>query len=396
MIKQTAKTTLTRRSALTSSTAALALSPFIGTGLAKTPRKPVADSNRGASDNENLAALAAQKGLAFGASFAVHELDQPHGKRYAEIYQRDVQLITSEQCLKIPILRPDAHVLEFAPADRFFAFASENGLGVHGHTLIWDDYLPNWIKTLSGVEIDHLLNAHILTVLERYAGKAETWDVVNEPIAPWDKNPGNLRQGPFYAHLGEDYISNAFRLAREIDPKAKLLLNEAQTESEDDNGATFRKSLLALIKRQLDKGVPIDGIGLQCHLQSERQYDFPRFAAFVQEIIDLGLEVQITELDVNDSAFSGPINKRDAQVANLYAQFLKEILSLPEVSSLVLWQLSDATSWMADPGLKNGLRKDKTPSRPLPYDLNFKKKPAWHAIAGALRAMPDRRTAKKT
>ena len=393
MAKTRTNSTLSRRTALASGAAAVALTPLAGTGFTKSTGKRAENTVEGRG--ENLAALAAQKGLAFGASFAVHELDRPYGDRYANLYRRDVQLITSELCLKIPILRPDAHVLDFAPADRFFSFASENGLGVHGHTLIWDDYLPPWIKQLSKLEIDHLLNAHILTVLERYAGKAETWDVVNEPIAPWDKNPGNLRQGPFYAHLGEDYIGRSFRLAREIDPKATLLLNEAQTESADDNGATFRKSLLALIKRQLDKGVPIDGIGLQCHLQSERPYDFPRFAAFVQEIIDLGLDVQITELDINDSAYTGAIDKRDAQVADLYAQFLKEVLSLPEVSSLLLWQMSDATSWMADPGLENGLRKDKQASRPLPYDRDFQKKPAWHAIADALKAMPARRPVKK-
>jgi len=390
MAKQGAKSTLTRRAALASGTAALALSSYRGARDALADR--VVASDRA---GESLAGLAAQKGLAFGASFAVHELDRPYGNRYAELYKRETQLITSELCLKIPILRPDAHVLEFAPADRFFAFASDNSLGVHGHTLIWDDYLPDWIKQLSGVEVEHLLNAHILTVLERYQGKAETWDVVNEPIAPWDKNPGNLRQGPFYAHLGEDYIAKAFQLARELEPNAKLLLNEAQTESADDNGATFRKSLLALIKRQLDKGVPIDGIGLQCHLQSERPYDFPRFAAFIQELVELGLDVQITELDVNDSAFVGQVKKRDAKVADLYARFLKEVLAIPEVSSVVLWQMSDATSWMADPDLKNGLRKDKQPSRPLPYDRNFRKKPAWYAIADALRTCPQRRTAHK-
>lgn len=379
------KSTLTRRTALATGSAVIALAPF--QSRAQTNPQPIDQSH----DTESLAGLAAAKGLAFGASFAVHELDRAYGARYAEIYKHDVQLITSELCLKIASLRPDAHVLDFEPADRFFAFAENNGLGVHGHTLIWDDYLPNWIKQLSGPEIDHLLNAHILTVLERYVGKAETWDVVNEPIAPWHNNPGNLRQGPFYAHFGEDYIAKAFTLARELEPKATLLLNEAQTESADDNGATFRNSLLALIKRQLDKGVPIDGIGLQCHLQSDRPYDFPQFAAFIQEIVDLGLEVQITELDVNDSAFSRSIEKRDAQVADLYAQFLREVLAIPEVSSLVFWQLSDATSWMADPNPKNSLRKDQSPSRPLPYDRDFKKKPAWDAVADALKNMPARR-----
>lgn len=380
---------LTRRTLLTTTAATAALSPAIVTSLADgATTKPVAQNS--------LGALAEQKGLDFGASFAVHELDRPYGKRYADIYKADARILTSELCLKIPVLRPDAHILNFKPADRFFQFAEANNFKAHGHTLIWDDYLPDWIKQLGPGEVEHLLKAHILTVLERYSGKAETWHVVNEPIAPWDKNPGNLRQGAFYANLGEDYIGQAFRLAREIEPKAKLLLNEAQTESNDDNGATFRKSLLALIKRQLDKGVPIDGIGLQCHLKSERPYDFPRFAAFIQQLIDLGLDVQITELDIDDTAFPGSTKKRDKHVANMYRAFLKDVLSIPEVSTLVTWQLSDATSWMADPSLKDDMRKDKLPSRPLPYDKDFKKKPAWQAIAETLQNIPQRVPIKRS
>ncbi|MCH9764742.1 MAG: endo-1,4-beta-xylanase [Alphaproteobacteria bacterium] len=374
-------TTVTRRAILAAGAATAAATAF-GKGLFAVGQKRFAQNT--------LAGLAAKKGLAFGASFAVHELDRDHGDRYAQLYRRDVQLITSELALKIPILRPAAHILNFKPADRLFAFAKDNALGVHGHTLIWDDYLPDWIKQLGPGEVEHLLNAHVLTVLERYKGRAETWDVVNEPIAPWDKNPGNLRQGPFYASMGEAYIAKSFRLAREIEPNATLLLNEAQTESADENGAVFRKSLFELVRRVLDQGVPIDGIGLQCHLQSERPYDFPRFADFVNQIAELGLEVQITELDVNDSAFPAAIATRDRRVATLYHNFLTEVLAIPAVSSLILWQLSDATSWMADPSLSNALRPDKKPSRPLPYDRGFDKKPAWHAIAKALRAMPAR------
>lgn len=338
-----------------------------------------------------LASVAQTKGLDFGASFAVHELDQSYGRTYASLYTQDVHTISSELCLKIPVLRPDAHVLDFEPADRFFSFAEKNKLHVHGHTLIWDDYLPDWIKKLGRDEVKHVLQAHIMTVLERYRGKAKSWDVVNEPIAPWDHNPGNLRQGPFYNAFGEDYIVEAFKLARRFEPDAHLILNEAQTESDDENGETFRKSLLALIKRQLDQGAPIDGIGLQCHLQSARRYDFPRFADFIYELLALGLEVRITELDINDSAFAADIKKRDQQVAALYKSFLKEILAITEIKSLTLWQLSDRTSWMADPFIAPPLRRDRKPSRPLIYDKDFKRKPAWYVFEQAFRDMPPRK-----
>lgn len=383
---------LTRRAAITGTGSALSVAAF--SRLSASAQGAQKKTDRNQVDSKSLAGLAAAKGLAFGASFAVHELDRPHGERYAEIYRHDCQVIASELCLKLAVLRPAPHVIDFDPADRFFAFAAENGLGVHGHTLIWDDYVPDWTKTLSRDEVDHLLNAHILTVLERYQGKAETWDVVNEPIAPWDKNPGNLRQGPFYGRLGEDYIAKAFRLARQIEPNAKLRLNEAQTESADENGAVFRKSLLALLKRQLDQGVPIDAVGLQCHLQTKRPYDFEQFADYVAELLELGLDVEITELDVNDNAYTGSLAQRDQQVAALYSKFLTTVLANPAISSLVLWQMSDATSWMADPNIRDSLRADGRAARPLPYDKNFQRKKAWTAIADALEKIPARAARK--
>lgn len=383
---------ITRRQTLTATGAAATAVLVAPAGLSTAQQ---VSSNTSDMAHKSLGALAVKKGLVFGASFAVHELDRDYGSRYAEIYAADTKLITSELCLKLGILRPNAHILNFEPADRFFAFAKTHNLAVHGHTLIWDDYVPDWIKALSKDEVEHLLDAHIMTVLERYQGRAQTWDVVNEPIAPWDKNPGNLRQGPFYGNLGEEYISRAFKRARDFAPQATLLLNEAQTESSDENGKVFRDSLMALLKRQIDLGAPIDGVGLQCHLKSNRPYDFAHFAAFIQSLVDLGLDVKITELDIDDRAFASDIKTRDAQVASMYRQFLTHVLAVPEVSSLAVWQLSDRTSWMADPNIKGELRTDGRPSRPLPYDLAFEKKPAWHAIAEAFDSMPQRRQVQR-
>lgn len=336
-----------------------------------------------------LAEIASRKGLLFGASFAVHELDRPHGDQYAEIYRHDAAVLTSELGLKLAILRPAAHRLDFDSADRLVAFARANSKQVRGHTLIWDDGLPAWVHDLGPGETEHLLFAHIVSVMERFRGAIPVWDVVNEPIAPWDKNPGNLRQGPFYSALGEDYIGRSFRLARKTDPEAQLFLNEAQTESDDENGAVFRESFLALVRRLLDQGVPIDGVGLQSHLQSERPYDFAKFAGFLQELADLGLKVHITELDVNDKAFAEDVRDRDRLVAQMYREFLSAVLQVKKVEAVILWQLSDATSWMADPNFTD-LAWGKRKPRPLPYDGNFQKKPAWSAIAAALEDMPSR------
>lgn len=336
-----------------------------------------------AADGQRLRDLAAAKGLLFGASFAVHELDRPHGARYADIYERDAHILTSELEFKLSALRPTPDKLDFSHADRLVAFALQRQMLVRGHTLIWNDDLPEWIKRLGNSQIEHLLESHILSVLERFRDKVSTWDVVNEPIAPWDQKPGNLRDGPFYAALGEGYIAKSFRLAREFAPKAKLVLNEASTETNDEPGETFRNSLYDLAVSLKDQGVPVDAIGLQSHLKVAAAYDYPKIIAFLHKLAALGYEIHITELDVNDTGVSGPISARDAAVAGMYKNYLDAVLSVPAVKVVQLWQLADATSWMRDPAISQRMGVRYKP-RPLLYDEAFRRKPAWDAVARAL------------
>lgn len=342
------------------------------------------------TEARTLRDLARARGIMLGASFAAHELDAPYGASYGDLYKRQVESITTELELKMAILRPTADVIEFGPTDRVLAFAAANALKVRAHTLIWNDYLPDWILRLTPKEAGHLLEAHIETVMTRYSGRFETWDVVNEPIAPWHHLPGRLRNGAYYAAFGAGYIAKSFQLARSFDATAKLALNEAQTESADENGAQFRESLLALVRQLKDDGVPLDVIGLQCHLDSRKPYDFPRFAAFVEDIAAMGLEIHVTELDVNDWAFPTNIKRRDEAVAELYSRFLKAILPIRAVTEINFWQLADHTSWLVEWNKNEAAKSGKIARapRPLPYDADFNAKPAWHAIAKALETAP--------
>lgn len=371
---------LTRRSVIAGGAASLGLLAAGGTAPAGATA---------AGPSLSLGARAAAKGLQFGASFATHELDKPYGAHYAATYAEDVRMLSSEAEFKLYSLRPTAITLDFAPADRLMAFARQHNLAVHGHTLIWNDALPDWIKRLGPGEVEFLHDTHLRSVLERYGAEVPSWDVVNEPIAPWDRLPGNLRTGAFYAAMGPDYIARSFRLARKAAPAARLFINEAQTESDDENGAVFRKSFLDLMTRLKGEGAPIDGIGLECHLDTARPYDFPRFAAFVAELAALGYEIAISELDVNDRALPADPGQRDAQVADIYRRFLTAVLPIPAVKRLTLWQLADHTNWMFYDAVAKTPKAKRRP-RPLPFDDRFQKKPAWEAIAAALDAMPAR------
>lgn len=367
---------LSRRGFIASAVAATALPPAMVAPLSAAESGP------------SLGAIAASKGLLFGASFSTAELDQPYGPDYARIYRDDARVLTAELELKMLILRPAADTLDFSGADRLMAFARENGQGVRGHTLIWNDNNPDWINRLGPGEVEYLLETHIETVMERYPD-IRSWDVVNEPIGPWDQLPGNLRKGAFLTALGESYIARSFEVARRVDPTAELVLNEAQTESADENGQTFRDSFLALVRRLKDRGAPIDTIGLQCHIDTKRPYDFPRFAAFLAEIADMGYRLAITELDVNDRALSSDIKARDREVAAIYRDFLGAVLPIDAIKTLTLWQMADHTSWIYYDDVRENPGRKRRP-RPLPYDSKFQKKPAWFAIAEALEAMPAR------
>lgn len=338
---------------------------------------------------DSLGAIAHSRGIVFGASFAVHELDGPHSEAYAGTYEREARLVTSELEFKLSNTRQQPEAFDYSDAERIIGWAKPHGIDVRAHTLIWDDDVPDWVKGLPTDRIPLLLD-EIISSAARFTGDIRYWDVVNEPIGPWDHQPGNLRKGPFYAAMGEDYITAAFRAARaRYGTEAVLVLNEAQCETDDELGATFRASLLALLRRLKDRGTPINAIGLQSHLKLAAKYDLPRFSAFLADITSLGYELHITELDVNDSGIYGSPAQRDRAVAKLYGDYLEEVLRHTAVKVVQTWQLSDATSWMQDKDIQARMKLRADP-RPLPYDIHFTRKRAWDAIAKALSEAPLR------
>lgn len=342
-----------------------------------------------AATRTSLGSIAAERGLLFGASFAVHELDRPHGADYARIYTQDAHILTSELEFKLSDLRPTADRLDFTGADRLVAFARANAMAVRAHTLIWNDDVPAWISALPTAEAAALMDMHIETVMTRYRDTVRYWDVVNEPVGPWDHLPGKLRKGPFFDALGAGYIAAAFRKARAVAPSAVLVLNEAQCETDDETGATFRAALRDIVRTLIADGVPLDAVGFQSHLKTAARYDLPKFAGYLEEIASLGLDIHITELDINDSGLTGSPAERDNAIAALYRRYLDAVLRVKAVKVVQTWQLSDQTSWMQDPAMRARMRLRHDP-RPLLYDAAFKRKPAWDAVASALADAPRR------
>jgi endo-1,4-beta-xylanase len=189
--------------------------------------------------------------------------------------------------------------------------------------------------------------------------------------------------GPWYDAFGPDYVRRAFERAARIDRTTKFVLNEAQTERDDELGLAVRRGLLKLVADLKNAGVKLDVVGLQGHLQPQYPHDPGRFSEFLHALADLGVDIYITEFDVCDDVFPDDVVARDAAVARTAQQFLEPTLRHPAVKALITWELADNYSFYRGMARNKAPMAARLPSRPLPYDDRLQAKPLWGAIAQA-------------
>lgn len=292
----------------------------------------------------------------------------------------EVGAITPENSLKWDATEPAPGHFSLEASDRLLAWAQSKGLAVRGHTLVWHQQLPPWLQGLTSKQLRAALRRHVLTLSRHGQGRIRSWDVVNEPL---DAQGSGLRRSLWLNTLGPGYIADALRWARQGDPRARLMLNDYGLEGDDAQTAHKRQSLLALVDALQRDRVPLDGIGLQAHLLAPRdgKPQFKTLSAFLRQLRERGLVIEITELDVSDRDLPPDIDHRDQQVAATYEAFLAAVLNEPALRQITTWGLSDRSSWLqsASP------RSDGLPQRPLPYDDALQPKPALSSIRARLQ-----------
>ena len=280
--------------------------------------------------------------------------------------------------LKWPMLRPDAHTFAFERADAILDFARQNDLTMRGHTLAWYHDIPDWtkqIKDAKGVERAYRRpHRHRRLLLQGQADVVGRRQRADPGQSPQSERPARL---VLDAASGQRWIPLAFRTAAAADPYVKLAINEYDIESAKDSFIAKRAAYRNLIMDLLDQGVPLHAVGLQSHLHAELEIDTHGLAEFVTELRSWGLEVLVTELDVDDQKLTGTPAERDAIVAKRVDDLLTAISTSGPVRSILTWGLSDRYSWI------NGTfaRADKQPNRPLPLDGEFKPKPFMDVIS---------------
>ena len=217
---------------------------------------------------------------------------------------------TAESAMKMVALQPARGSYSFAGADAMVSWVRANGKQVHGHNLIWcaDQATPAWVVQGSWTRTTLLaaMQDHIRTVMRRWEGQIESWDVVNEAL----EADGSLRDCVWRRVIGPDWVEQAFRAARAADPSAKLYLNEFGADTPNARFAATE----ALARDFKARGVPLDGIGLQYHVHGRQPFQYLTEEA-LRRIGALGLTAHISELDDTTSPFGGTVEEQLAKQA---------------------------------------------------------------------------------
>ena len=350
-------------------------------------------ANRKVDGPDSLRAHAAAAGRMGGCAVVPELLDfgQDRPDPYSDPYTRTVieqaGILVAENAMKWSSLRPTASTYNFGPADKLLQFASLHDQRVRGHNLCWHEQLPSWFASVATKDnAASLLTQHIQTAAGRYAGRVQSWDVVNEAVHLPDGRPDGLRKSPWLELIGPEYIELAFTEAAKADPQAKLAYNDFDIELDTPEQTAKRGQVLLLIRRLHARGIPIHAIGIQSHLQATGPHPGAGVVGLIREAAKMGLEVYITELDVNTHTLEGGPDEQDAAVAEVYRSYLELVLAEPNVKAVLTWGITDAHTWLNQIKQPWTKRRDGGSQRPLPFDDQYRPMPAFFAMRSAFDA----------
>jgi endo-1,4-beta-xylanase len=368
------------RAAAATATVGSAASLLVGCAHHSAIPAVLPDSFHDVAGSRSLQAHARRHGLVFGSAVIIHNVqDDPD---FSELISEQCGIVVPTGELKWIALRPAPDRYDFSRPDFLLAFAQHHHMLMRGHTLCWHESVPDWIKTPENrPNTRRFFVDHITTVCKHYAGQLQSWDVVNEAILPSDGQPGGLRKSFWYEQMGPDYIDLAFRTARAADPHAKLTYNDYGVEFDNDNNAERRRLILELLRGMQKRGVPLDAVGIQSHVKAAQPDTFGKgLADYIEAIRLMGLEVYLTEMDVNEDDIStdDPV-KRDVIIAQTYTDYLRVALANPAVKIFLTWDLSDRFTWLNN-GPTHHRKQPNRPQRSLPFDRDFRPKDTFFAI----------------
>ncbi len=296
-----------------------------------------------------LGAQAATSGRYFGTAVAAGKLSN---STYSSILDREFNMITAENEMKWDTIEPSRGNFNFGPGDTIVNHALSHGQKMRGHTTVWHNQLPSWVSSINDANtLRSVMDNHITTEITHFKGKIYAWDVVNEAFADGSTQH---RSSVFQNVLGNGFIEEAFRTARNADPGAKLCYNDYNIENWTD---AKTQGVYSMVKDFKARGVPIDCVGFQSHFGTGGPPS--NFPTTLSNFAALGVDVQLTELDIQNAGTTA------------YSTTVKDCMNVARCAGITVWGIRDSDSW-------------RTGANPLLFDNNGNKKPAYDAVLTAL------------
>nr|WP_242547382.1 endo-1,4-beta-xylanase [Amycolatopsis sp. MtRt-6] len=299
-----------------------------------------------------LGSAAARTGRYFGTAVSANKLSD---SVYTGILSREFSMVTAENEMKIDATEPAQGQFSYANADRIVNQATSQGARMRGHTLAWHQQQPGWMQGMEGAALRQAMLNHVTQVATHYRGKIHSWDVVNEAF---EDGGSGARRNSNLQRTGNDWIEAAFTAARAADPGAKLCYNDYNT---DDWSHAKTQAVYRMVQDFKARGVPIDCVGFQSHFNPNSPVP-SNYQTTLQSFANLGVDVQITELDIEGSG--------TAQ-ANNFRTVTSACLAVARCTGITVWGIRDTDSWRAS-------------GTPLLFDGNGQKKAAYTAVLEAL------------
>ena len=334
------------------------------------------DGINDSSDRKSLKYYADQNEKFIGVALATYKSLSSERETAAKQFN----MMVCENEMKFDALEPTQNSFSFGGADGLVSLAQQNNMAIRGHCLVWHSQVAGWVSS-DGKKNDmgwtreqalEIMKNHITKVMQHYKGKVREWDVVNECL---DDDQTTVRSNPtsydlrkqsvWQRAIGDDYIEKAFEYAHEADPDAELYLNDYGVELQGKAKSLAFYNLAVSLK---NKGIPIHGVGLQCHF-SIGEVDGVKLNRTIKKFAEAGLKCIITELDMGIPSTSAA--DLEEQARN-YRMITDIVLNNDNCPSMVIWGIKDNDSW-------------RTNSNPLLYDSGMGKKPAWYSVRSALR-----------
>lgn len=305
----------------------------------------------------------------------------------AKLVPEQFSAATPENIMKAEIIHPQWGNYNFDLADKMIAYGKKHDILINGHTLIWHSQLPAYARNIKDVDsFKTFFKDHITTIASRYNGKIYSWDVVNEAL----NEDGTMRKSIFLDKLGDDFVTEAFRIAQKAAPNTELYYNDYNIEQPKK-----RAGAIAIIKKIKAAGVRIDGVGIQGHWHLNK-IPLKEIEESIQEFSALGIKVMFTELDIEvlkrdfqgadvsqrvasnpelNPYVSGLPDSVQQQLANDYENLFKLFIKYKDkIDRVTFWGVNDGQSW-----LNNWPVRGRT-NYPLLFDREFKPKLAYYKV----------------